>query len=129
MICEDQVTGKGVLWEVNSDPRAPKSPDDPESRVPGRMCSGLRTMAPQAPEYPEDPRKIVPRESAQDREQRPPSTRFPEDLYSQFRERVLGTANSSPRALGSLRTKKGYIRERVLGAVNSDPRALGSPTA
>ena len=38
MICEDQVTGKGVLGEVNSDPRAPKSLDDQENRVPGGVC-------------------------------------------------------------------------------------------
>ena len=67
-----------MLGEVNSDPEHPSPPT-------------TRKI-----ECPEDPTKEVPGESAQGCEQRPLSTRFPEDPYSQDQERVLGEVNSGP---------------------------------
>ena len=86
-------------------------------------------MTPKHPSPPTTRRAEYRERCAWGCEQWPPNTRFPEDPNSQFWERVLGAVNSGPRALGSLRAKRGHFRERVLGDMNSDPRALGSPTA
>ena len=79
----------------------PRGPSPPTTRTASTTKGVLRAAnsGPQASEYPEDPRKVVPGESTRGCGQRPPSTRFPEDPNSQFRERMLGERCSQSRAL------------------------------